>query len=384
MFHWWVSAFATPAVVLTPPPPACQPTFVDIGLTGDVMVHGMQLKAAKQPDGSYSMDGVFDPIAPVLSAPDIMLANLETNIAGEDLEYTGYPRFNSPPTVLEELKGARVDHLQTANNHCLDRNLKGLTRTLHNVEKFGFTHSGTYASALARQTPWQLLEFEGGLQVAVLGYTYGTESPMPDEFWWVAYFKQQTVELDILAARAAGADLVIVGVHWGREYRPAPEPFQVDLAKEWVEAGADIIWGHHPHVIQPVEVIRRDDRDALVFYSFGNFVSNQRDFPKYGGAVATVRVGHCPAGAWIEDLRLQPTWVDDRRDDRTLEFRVHPVPSTPVQCVGDQLSAEDCSLIFTYRAHAEALLPVERFGSLPKAASPRPLHLWPWRFQYVE
>ncbi len=385
---WMASALAVAPLQFpsAPKTPSCAPVVVEIGLTGDTMVHGMQLKSALQDNGSYSMDGWFDAIAAITARPDVMLANLETNIAGEDLGYSGYPRFNSPPSVLEELREVGVDHLQTANNHCLDRGIRGGLRTLEAVEAHGFSHSGTFASAEARNLPWAMLTLPGELRVAVLGYTYGTEAPPPEETWRVAYYDQQTVELDIHRARQAGADLVIVGVHWGREYQPKPEPFQVDLAKHWIEAGADIVWGHHPHVIQPAEVHTVDGRDGLILYSMGNFISNQRDFPKYGGMIATVQISSCPADRWLSDVRFRPTWVDDRDDDRRLRFKVHPVPDSPVKCVGDGLSAEDCELMLGYRRHAAALFPETQFGELPETpASPiADVKAWPFRFEYFD
>lgn len=358
---------------------------VTLGFTGDVMVHGQQIKAARQPDGTYAMPGLFDAVAPFTTSPDWMAGNLETNVAGEDLGgYTGYPRFNSPPSILDELRRAGFDLLQTTNNHCLDRGALGARRTLEAVDRYGFRRVGTYLSLDERRAPWTSVDV-GGVRIAFLAYTYGTEAggPRPDEWWQVATIDQGRIGLDVADARAAGADLVVVGLHWGREYKHAPDPSQVDLARRIVAWGADVVWGHHPHVLQPVEVVHVDDaprgpRDAFVMYSLGNFVSNQRDPNRDGGVIVRLTAVHDPYTdrTWLTDARFTPVWVDDRVAGRSA-FHVVPAVATAALCSEPYVDVEDCRDRQRFRAHAATLLPADRFLDV---AEPTPwIGWWGWR-----
>jgi poly-gamma-glutamate capsule biosynthesis protein CapA/YwtB (metallophosphatase superfamily) len=352
----------------------CEVSTVELGLTGDAMVHGGELAAARQPDGTYSMAGWLAEVAPFLSEPDVMAANLETNVAGEDLEgYSGYPRFNSPPAILDELEAAGVDVLQTSNNHCLDRGEKGSERTLDQVDAHGFLHTGTYPDAADRADPWAMASLPGGVKVAFVSYTYGTEAPPPLSRWWrVAYIDQWRFAQDIANAKAAGADLVVVGLHWGLEYHDAPEAWQVEMARWLVANGADIVWGTHPHVIQPAEVWTVDGRDGLILYSLGNFLSNQRDPKRDGGMIVRITARHCADDdrTWLTDARFTPVWVDDHDADDRLAFRVVPAVASPVLCGG--LSDDDCAKNLRYREHASRIFPAGRIDDRV-ARAPAPI-----------
>jgi poly-gamma-glutamate capsule biosynthesis protein CapA/YwtB (metallophosphatase superfamily) len=350
------------------PEPGIAYEVVELGFTGDTMVHGQQVKAARQPDGSYAMDGLFDAVAPWMREVDVMAANLETTISGEDMEgYTGYPRFNSPPAILDELKEAGVDLLMTTNNHCLDRGEQGLLRTLDAVEAHGFAHMGTFRTQPERLTrPFAMVTAPSGLKIAYLGYTYGTEGMLQPSWWWrVSFVPHDLFGWEIGAARAAGADLVVVGVHWGREYKHAPDPAEVALAHRIVELGADVVWGTHPHVLQPAEVVTvegdRGPRDALILYSLGNFVSNQRDPNRDGGVIVRLSVLHDPATreARLADVRFTPVWVDDRDARGRSRFRVLPALAAP-PCDDPDVGSADCDRLEGFRAHASEIFPADR------------------------
>lgn len=361
-----------------PSAPSCEAVSVEIALVGDVMQHGQQLRASLQPDGSTSWRGVFDAIAPLIRDADLALANLETPV-DEGQAYDGYPRFNAPETLLVALRDAGFDVLQTANNHCLDRGREGALATLEAVHRHGFGSAGTYASAEDRASPWVIRELPGPITVAFLAYTYGTNGqPMPEgEPWLVNWLDEGVMQADV--ARASDlADLVVVGLHWGAEYQHRPAPWQTALARSLVDAGADVIMGHHPHVLQPAELlsVERPEgrRDALVLYSLGNFVSNQRPFPRDGGVIARVTASRCPSGeVHLTDARFTPVWVDDRRADERSAFRVLPVRPAGMECPGFDLDEADCKRMDAFRTHAGELLPATRFdwqaGSTARTAS---------------
>jgi poly-gamma-glutamate synthesis protein (capsule biosynthesis protein) len=361
-----IPLFATPLLFPNAPPPgyaSCPLTAVEVVLAGDAMMHGMQLSAARRPDGTYSLDGVFDEVAPIVRAADLSIVNLETTTAGEDLLYSGYPLFNSPVALLDSLAEAGFDVLQTANNHCLDRGEIGVRRTLAALDERALGHSGTYGRREDRQRPWTWTTLDGGLDVAFIGYTFSTNGePIPKgKPWMVNRLDLGQMDRDVANARSAGADLVIVGIHWGVEYRDQPEAYMVWLGDRMVEAGADIVMGTHPHVVQPA-VVRPatnaygEPRDALVLYSLGNFVSNQRAFRRDGALLARVEVLHCEAmgRTWLSDVRFTPTWVDDRSSDGRRSFRVVPAVGDGL-CTDLDMDVRDCERQKRHVAHLGTL-----------------------------
>jgi len=210
---------------------------------------------------------------------------------------------------------------------------------------------------------------EGGLDVAFIGYTFSTNGePIPSgKPWTVNMLDLGRMDRDVIDARAAGADLVIVGIHWGVEYRDQPEAHMVWLGDRMVAAGADIIMGTHPHVVQG-SVVRQarnaygEPRDALVLYSLGNFVSNQRVFRRDGSLMARVEVLHCEAlgRTWLSDVRFTPIWVDDRLSDGRRAFRVLPTTSTD-RCHDLDVDDSDCARQIRHREHLATLYDATQF-----------------------
>lgn len=355
------------APLVFPSSAGCKGRQVDLAMVGDVMQHGEQLKASRRSDGTYTWQGVFDAVAPILTGADLTLANLETPVDTSQ-PYAGYPFFNAPEALLVALDEAGVDLLQTANNHCLDRGRSGALATLDAIEAHGFGAVGTFSSAEERATPWVVRTLDDGIRVAFLANTYGTNGqPMPaGEPWLVNWLDDGQMQHDLHRARAE-ADIVVVGLHWGGEYRHAPAAWQRDLAHRLVAAGADIVMGSHPHVLQPAEVVTVDEphrrRDGLILYSLGNFVSNQRTHPRDGGVIARATVVRCgPDDVRVADARFTPVWVDDRVQGAPRKaFRVLPVPPEGAVCGGGDLDDWDCQRLVRFREHAATLLPAEQF-----------------------
>lgn len=359
------AAFGAPVAPLDfGPGPSCRLVAHEIAMVGDVMQHGMQLRASRQDDGTYSWDGVFDPVTPILAGADLAIANLETPVyAGKP--YGGFPRFNAPDVLLDALAEAGFDVLQTANNHTLDAGRDGALATLEGARARGFGTAGTYRSWEERSEPWTIVDLDG-TRVAFLAYTYGTNGlPMPEgEPWLVNWLDRGFMEWDTARAREH-ADVVIVGLHWGAEYSHRPADWQRAMAQRLVEAGADIVMGSHPHVLMPVELVEVGERRGLVLYSLGNFVSNQRTHPRDGGVIARVTVARCLDDDTVHlvDARFTPVWVDTRQAGGALAYRVIPVPRAGQVCI-DDLDAADCAAIDRFRRHAAGLLPEARFSTM--------------------
>ena len=265
---------------IAPEPPPKVERFTVLAV-GDLMVHGPQNTSARTADG-YDFWPCFEPVASRVSAADIAIGNLETTLAGADKGYTGYPTFNSPDAYAEALAKAGFDILTTANNHTLDRGPAGLTRTLDVLDKLGVRHTGS--ARTADEAAKVLMTEVRGVKVAVLAYTYGMNgfTAPSDKPWMINVINERKMTADIAKAREQGADLVIASVHNGVEYQRQPSASQVSLERALVAAGADVVLGSHPHVIQPMEVstVERSGETtntAFIIHSLGNFVSNQRE-----------------------------------------------------------------------------------------------------------
>ncbi len=247
---------------------------------GDIMMHSPQLPSAYSvTDTTYSFDTYFEPLEGYLDG-DWVIANLETPMAGEEAGYSGYPQFNAPEQLADALKQAGFDIVSTANNHSLDRWEAGVRRTIDFLEERGLYHTGTARSEAEAAIP--LIVEKQGISIAFLAYTYGTNGiPIPaGKDYLVNLIDEARIKQDIKQARDSGAELVTVSLHFGHEYHRQPSEEQKQLSQSLIRAGADIILGSHPHVVQPYEWISTENdegdiRIGIVIYSLGNFISNQ-------------------------------------------------------------------------------------------------------------
>lgn len=253
---------------------------------GDAMQHQGQLDAARQTDGSYDYSECFTALEPLISGADFAVVNLETPVGAKG-PYTGYPCFYAPTAFAEALADAGFDLLLTANNHTLDRRAPGLKSTILELDSQLISHIGTYTNADERALVTPKVFTINGIAVAFLNYTYGTNGFTPTEGVVVDYIDPKQIEADVKLARQAGAEIVTVALHWGDEYQLTPNRAQKQLADKLVDLGVDLIIGGHPHVIQPVEIRHSDkyDKDILIVYSLGNFISNMNTRDTRGGAI---------------------------------------------------------------------------------------------------
>ena len=326
-----VSAWPVATSERTVPRPPPTSVGITISVVGDLMTHSPQFPAARTADGSYDFTPAFEPVASRISAADLAMGNLETVLGGADLGYTGYPMFNAPDSFAEALAGAGFDVLTTANNHALDKGPAAAKRTLDVLDGLGVRHTGTARSAEERDEV--LLIDVNGVSVAIIAYTYGMNGfrPPADEPWLVNEIDEAAMVADVKAAAAAGADVIVACIHNGLEYQRFPSPSQDRLARAVIDAGADVVFGSHPHVIQPMEVydVTRADgtvEQAFIIHSLGNFISNQRPRFTDTGVIVTLafkkdlRTGLTT----LEAVEYVPTWVDVTAEGRPW-WRVLPL-----------------------------------------------------------
>ena len=276
-FVLFLSVLAAPVL---PQEAFCRP--VRLVFTGDIMVHDTQIAAAKLKDRDiWDFGYQFELARPFLKG-DAVVGNLETVLAGKARRHTGYPQFNSPDSLALTLREAGFDTLLLANNHTFDRGSSGMRRTVEFLRGHGFHLAGLSV------TPPLLLELDG-VRVGVVNATYGVngEHPKGRDAVRVNVIGRDFLEASIRDLRMKGADCVVACLHWGDEYKTKPNENQKKQALWAFEAGADIVVGSHPHVLQPVE-FRKDGR--LIFWSMGNFVSGQRTLPRERTVIAAVDI----------------------------------------------------------------------------------------------
>lgn len=252
---------------------------VNIVSLGDIMCHSTNFKAVYN-NGSYDFSSYFTDVKDYISNADLSISNLETTFAGEARGYSGYPTFNSPVNLGESLFNIGLDVVSTANNHSLDKGYSGLISTLDELDKIGLSHTGTYRSSEEQNTI--LTKDVNGIKFAFLSFTYGTNGiPVPNgKEYCINLIDKELIKNQISLAKEQNPDVICVNMHWGLEYKLKQNSEQEDLANFLFENGVDIIFGSHPHVLQPMEkrTITLEDgstKDGFVIYSLGNFMSGQ-------------------------------------------------------------------------------------------------------------
>ena len=314
-----------------------EPVDISILCVGDVMAHSTNITAALSAGGgnSYSFTDNYEYVRSYIEDADLALCNVETTFRGGQPH--GYPTFNAPDELAYALADVGFDVGITSNNHMMDTGFDGMQRTLEVLRNQGMT---TVGSRYAGEDTWSLIE-KNVLKIGLVAYTY--ESPMTASGAVSIngnYVSKEAAELinsfntdemeedlgkitaDIKSAKEAGADIVVCYMHWGNEYQREPNDDQIRLAQSLADGGADIIFASHPHVLQKVDTLNAaDGRNVPVFYSMGNFISNQRTetLPSIAnkryteqGMMAVVDLSVMKStGEIIEQtVKVIPTWVD--------------------------------------------------------------------------
>jgi poly-gamma-glutamate synthesis protein (capsule biosynthesis protein) len=264
---------------------------ITILFAGDVMGHKPQLHAAYDTSrNDFDFMPCFQFIQPILNKMDITICNFETTLAG--LPYTGYPTFSSPDALARDTHFAGFKYFAMANNHCYDKGRSGFERTIRVLDSLNINHFGCYRNAEERNSNYPLILEIKGVKIALFNYTYATNGISVEYPNVVNYINKSLIINDFRKADSLKADLKIVFLHWGMEYELSPNTYQRELARFLVNCGADAIIGSHPHVVQTFEILEdsSNHKGVPVFYSLGNFISNQRDRYRDGGAMCILSI----------------------------------------------------------------------------------------------
>ena len=288
----------TPEPTATPiPTPTPFPEYdINLLMVGDNLMHMGIVSTGAQADGTYNYDFLFEGITEFLDLAEIKIINQETILGGNHEGFSGYPNFNSPTEVGEAIANAGFNVVLHSSNHTADMGVDGMKNCIDFWEEYPEVltvgiHDKEKAEEIADVSEIPLLQIED-VTFAILNYTYGPNlGSFPKAYegymdMLCDYDEKSrlidftTLHEDVLADIQKAeevADVVIVCPHWGTEYTTKPSSYQKKFAMQMVEAGADVIIGTHPHVVQPVEWIEAENGNrALCYYSLGNYVSTQK------------------------------------------------------------------------------------------------------------
>ena len=277
------------------------PPEITISLVGDVLLAAGVEKYIQ----SQGHDYPWQEVRPILAGSDFVLGNLECAVAtgGEPMEDKQYT-FRAHPGVLAGAARTGVNILTLANNHILDFGRQALLETTANLDNYGIKHTG--AGINLEQATRPVIIEKNGVRLGVLAYTM-----IFPEGWWVAGPSNPGIAsghdlngmIAGVKALRSQVDLLVVSIHWGDELADYPRPQEQILAYKLVDAGTDIVFGHHPHVLQGLEYYN----GGLVAYSAGNFIfTTSRDMRARQGMILQVQAGR----EGVLEAVVVPTLVD--------------------------------------------------------------------------
>ncbi len=292
----------------------CVEPEIDIVMVGDILLHDNVQNSGKREDGSYNYDHLFAQVKEDIQKADIAIANQEVILGGTELGLQGYPTFNGAYEVGDALYNAGFNVILHATNHTLDQGSIGVKNCLNFWKKYpDVVVLGMFESQESYDNDIYVYE-QDGIKVAILNYTYGTNGiPFPSDMpYATALLSEEKVTSDIKRAEEI-ADFTIVCPHWGVEYTHTQSENQEYWAKIFMENGADLVFGTHPHVVQPVELLTDENgQKTLVYYSVGNFINSTAESgrgtaDRMIGAMAEVTLAKKEGGeVYIKEYGVEP------------------------------------------------------------------------------
>lgn len=268
-----------------------------ISVVGDIMFHHTQLyRGWREESRDFDFSHAFSYVESYLSDADLCIGNLETTLAGPNgalmhvpethfKGYQAYPTFNSPSVISSNLKNAGFDVILTSNNHSMDSGLTGVDKTLAELQDKGLLTVGTSK----RDLDDPLFIYQNGMSMSISNWSYGTNgisipSVGRNRVNSLMNYSEERIEMmlqQISLGKEMGVDWVIATIHFGAEYQTEPHrDLQEKLVDRMIDAGADIIFGSHPHVLQPMEIRYRSlengaEEPVFIIFSLGNFLASQ-------------------------------------------------------------------------------------------------------------
>lgn len=274
---------------------------------GDITCFEKQIEEAKTGDDEYDFDYAFEKVKGIFAQSDLAVGNLETMIVPEApyrselLVSEQAFHCNAPLHFLDAVRKAGFDCLVNANNHDYDTGAVGIGVTIDYITQMGMFQTGTFKTD---KKHYEIIEV-GGMRIGLVNLTHYhnyKEDNLTEEglgFLLNTYRKDHAQKL-YEQAKADGAEIVILFMHWGSEYQLAPNNVQFRIRDDLIGIGYDVIVGSHPHVIQPFEIIDTVSKKVPVFYSIGNFLTNHVGNERGREVIACVDLERTSAGIRID------------------------------------------------------------------------------------
>lgn len=287
-----------------PPIPEPEESRVSLVAVGDNLIHGYLITAGQ----TFGFDTFYERIDHVISSADIAIINQESVLTYDSSIYSGYPGFASPTDVVDAAIKAGFDIFTLATNHTWDKGKQPILDTIDHFEKYPeITTLGIHGTQEDYNTV-KIIE-KNGIRIALFNYTYGFNRGA-EVSWMVERLTNKTRMKEQLAYARENSDFIIVIPHWGTEYIYTPNSSQTSWAQFFADEGVDLIIGHHSHCVQPMDVITgKNGNETVVYYSLGNFISNQNSFKGNIGGMASVTILKDENGTRLESYELLPTTV---------------------------------------------------------------------------
>lgn len=326
-------------------------TYAKVLSIGDIMVHKPQLTGAKTNDG-YDFSDFFKEVSPIFENYDLSIGNLELTFGGKESgDYRGYPTFNTPDQLADDIKNSGISMLMTANNHSYDTGFFGMQRTVQVLKEKGVEYSGTRET---EDEPNYIVKDINNIKIGIANFTYETAGSLEGrKYLNGAIIKEEAnglinsfsyKKLDTFYSEAQaiidsmkqdGAEFITFYMHWGEEYQLTANNWQKSIAQKLSNMGVNMIIGGHPHVVQPMELIHSEDGEntTVCIYSLGNAVSNQRR-----ELISSARKGHTEDGVMFSytlkksgdgtvslvDVNVIPTWVY-KYSNNGFKYTIYPM-----------------------------------------------------------
>jgi poly-gamma-glutamate capsule biosynthesis protein CapA/YwtB (metallophosphatase superfamily) len=298
---------------------------VTVVMSGDLLWHDTVWESAHEDaarDGRatrFDFGPTFAAMRPVVGRADLAICHEEVPFARDDQHLSSYPVFAAPPEVAPWIARMGWDACTTDSNHSIDQGYDGLVRTADLLERNGVRHVGTFRTPSERHRP-VILTTSQGVRVGIVGGTYslnGLTLP-PQQRWAVSMWDADNLIAQARAAKAAGADIVLVQYHGGDEYSRLPNADQVALVRRLTASPAvDLVFAEHAHVVQPITMVN----GKWVVYGMGNMVAQSDPrYPRaYEGITVRFRFTESRRGFRVDRAAYIPTYWN------------HYTPGTPIR-----------------------------------------------------
>ncbi len=294
-------------------------SILNFSFIGDIMAHDVNYKYRP-------LSNIYKNVKDVLLADDLSFGNLEFPVDPEKV-YSTYPNFNVKPEYVQAAIDGGLDIFSMANNHTTDQGIQSIVNTHKEMEKLeGISFSGIDESPLIQMVP-ETISIDGW-NIGFLAVTAILNSYEGSEYVNLVSYKNPVKRkgfIKYIRKTVDKYDFFILSIHAGREYATSPDKDKLSFYRELVKAGVGIVWGHHPHVLQPMEIVVVDDRRGLILPSCGNFISGQtwhlnpEDYDEsraFTGDSAIFQVQLIKNGDIAEVLNVVPLIISNYRDPK--------------------------------------------------------------------